>query len=133
MWAVVIVPVEPVWHFGGSLVGVVIRFCVEPFAQGALDEAFGLSVGARAVWPGADMAQLIAPACGSEVMGGGRGRNRTRDRCLPLGHRAGSCTLIGRPLQSLHRAEGGATVGCSASALVRQNLRLEEWRISGSS
>ena len=59
---------EPAWHVGGSLVGVVIRFCVEPFAQGALDEAFGLSVGARAVWPGADMAQLIAPACGSEVM-----------------------------------------------------------------
>jgi len=37
--------------FGGGDVGV----GVGPFAQGCLDEALGLAVGARGVWPGSDV------------------------------------------------------------------------------
>ncbi len=49
MRAMVIVPVQPGGHVVCPLLGGVVGFGAEPFAQGGLDEAFGLSVGAGPV------------------------------------------------------------------------------------
>ena len=56
MRSMVIVPVEPSGHVGGPLLGGMVGFGVEPLAQGGLDEALGLSVGAGPVRPGCDVA-----------------------------------------------------------------------------
>ena len=49
MWSVPVVLVEPSGQMLGALVGVVVAAGVGPFAQGGLDEALGLAVGAWGV------------------------------------------------------------------------------------
>jgi len=55
MGSVAVIAVQPSWQLGPTLLGGVERGCVCPFAQGGLDEALGLAVGLRRVWPGADV------------------------------------------------------------------------------
>ena len=57
-----IISVQPFGQVLGALIGVVIGACVGPFAQRALDEAFGLAVGLWGIGSGADVAQLESAA-----------------------------------------------------------------------
>jgi hypothetical protein len=48
---VVVVPMQPRGHVGGTVSGAEVGLAVEPFAQRGLDEALGLAVGAGPVRP----------------------------------------------------------------------------------
>jgi hypothetical protein len=68
MWPMPIVAMEPVEHFGRSLIGVVIGASLGPFAQRRLDKALGLSVGPRGIGLGKDLAEAKAFAGGPEAL-----------------------------------------------------------------
>src|SRR5579862_3903784 len=69
MRALVVVVVGPRLKACISLVGVGPVFCIGPFAQSGLDEAFGLSVSSGSVGPGAAMFELHLLACVAELAG----------------------------------------------------------------
>ena len=52
MGAVMVVGMEPGEQSVGALLGMIVGPCVSPFAQSGLDEAFGLTVGARGIGTG---------------------------------------------------------------------------------
>ena len=67
----------------GALLGMIVRPCVSPFAQGGLDEAFGLAVGARGIGTGKDVPHPAAAAqVGNKVrtVGGAVVSHDARDR-----------------------------------------------------
>ena len=67
MWPVVVVVVVPRLQMGVSFFRVGPVFCIGPFAQGGLDEAFGLAVGSGSVGPGTAVFDLHLLACKSEL------------------------------------------------------------------
>src|SRR4051812_43340772 len=58
-----VVIAQPCRHSFGSLGRALEGSGVEPFAQGCLDEAFGLAVGAWRVWPGSLVADAAICEC----------------------------------------------------------------------
>ena len=117
MRSMVIVPVEPSGHVGGPLLGGMVGFGVEPLAQGGLDEALGLSVGAGPVRPGCDVA---GADCDEGVLEGpavGVGKG-----------------IVGHDALDAYAAAGEPTdgtveeAGASLAALVGQDLGVGEAR-----
>src|SRR4029079_12032604 len=95
-----VVIAQPCRHSFGSLGRALEGSGVEPFAQGCLDEAFGLAVGAWRVWPGSLVADAAVCECLSKEPGvvggavaltdGGIGGSRDSGaRSLSLQARAG--------------------------------------------
>ena len=62
MRSVPVVSVEPDGQLVGAVIGGGICLGIGPFAQRSLDEAFGLAVGLRGVWPGVDVLEAEAVA-----------------------------------------------------------------------
>ena len=62
VWSVPVVVVQLDVEVLGALLGRLVGARVSPFAQGGLDEAFGLAVGARGVEPGVAMHEAEAAA-----------------------------------------------------------------------
>ncbi len=60
--SVPVVVVQPDVEVLGALLGRLVGACVGPFAQGGLDEALGLAVGARGVGAGVAMHEAEAAA-----------------------------------------------------------------------
>ena len=53
----------------GAVGGVGVNGGVGPFAQGGLEEAFGLALGARSIRAGEEVAQAVTLTSGPEEMG----------------------------------------------------------------
>ena len=83
MGTVMVVGMKPGQQGLGALSGMIVRPCVSPFAQGGLDEAFGLAVGARGIGTGKDVPHPAAAAqVGNKVrtVGGAVVSHDARDR-----------------------------------------------------
>src|SRR5579862_2338855 len=69
MRPVPVVAVQPSRQLSGSAIGMGVGLSVSPFAQCALDEAFGLAVGLWGVGPGSDVLEAEFAAGVAEVEG----------------------------------------------------------------
>src|SRR3712207_2899021 len=105
-----IVAVNPGLHGLGSLLGRGVRSPIGPFAQGCLDEALGLAIGARRIGLGADVL-----ASGSEQMG--------LEEAAAIGRAIVGHDPLDLDAVGLEEGEGAGEKGASALLLlVGQNL-----------
>jgi len=117
MRAMPIVAMEPERQFGGALLRCVVGPGIGPFAQGGLDEAFGLAIGLGRIGPGADVLDGEPPQRLGVAMGA--------ETCAVVGHDALDLDAVG--FEEAQGVEEKPQAG--APRLIGEDFRIDQARM----
>src|ERR1700749_741223 len=104
MRPVPILAVQPNWEFFGAAIGSGIGFCVGPFSERGLYEAFGFAVGFGRVGPGTDMLETEISA--------GLAKGEAQVETAVVGHDAGHGDAEVFVVSDSRLEEGNGVIGC---------------------